>query len=248
MIVLKSLEEIEKLRAANAVVVEVQALLQEQLAPGVTTLDLDRMAEEYIRKAGGKPSFLGYQGYQHTLCVARNHVVVHGIPNKDPLEAGDILGIDCGVYLDGFHGDHARTYTIGTVSQEIQDFLRISEASLMKGIECMQVDGRLYDISSAIQSHAESHGYSIVKDYVGHGVGKQLHEAPQVPNFGKAGTGMKLVPGLVLAIEPMLNMGKPDVRLLDDEWTVVTADGSLSTHFEHSVALTEDGPQILSKV
>ncbi len=249
MIVLKSPEEIEKLRAANAIVVEVLNHLREKLTPGITTKTLDRMAEELIRRRGGVPSFLGYQGYAHTLCTSVNEVVVHGIPNEVPLKSGDIVGIDCGVCLDGFHGDHARTLVVGeSPSPQVSQFLQVSQEALLCGIEQMRVGNRLYDISAAIQKHAESHGYSIVRDYVGHGVGRALHEDPQVPNFGTAGTGMRLVPGLVLAIEPMINMGKPEVRLQPDGWTVVTKDGTLSTHFEHSVALTDAGPQILSRV
>ncbi len=249
MIILKSREEIEKMRAANLIVVEVMAMLAEQIAPGVTTIELDRMAEELVRTRGGVPSFVGYQGYRHTLCTSINDEVVHGIPGSRRIEAGDIVSVDCGVFLDGFHGDHAYTFYVGkNPPTEIERFLRVSEESLYQGIAQMQVGKRLFDISAAVQQHAESHGYSVVRDYVGHGIGRSLHEEPQVPNFGRAGTGMKLIPGLVLAIEPMVNMGGPDVKLLPDGWTVVTKDQSLSTHFEHSIALTEDGPYILSKL
>lgn len=248
MIVLKSQDEIEKLKAANAIVVEVQQLLSRELSDGITTLDLDKLAEEHIRKSGGAPSFVGYQGYNHTLCTSVNEEVVHGIPGKRVLRNGDVISIDCGVFYDGFHGDHAWTYVVGNKpSEDIARFLKVAEESLLKGIEKMQVGNRLFDISAAVQKHAESNGFSVVRDYVGHGIGQNLHEEPQVPNFGKAGTGMKLTPGLVLAIEPMINMGTSDVRLLDDGWTVVTKDGNLSAHFEHSVALTEDGPVILSQ-
>lgn len=237
------------MRTANGIVVEVLARLQEALAPGISTLDLDRMAEEWIRKRGGIPSFLGYQGYQHTLCTSVDHVVVHGIPDATRLEDGQIISIDCGVLLDGFHGDHAWTFTIGRQPKpEVVQFLKCAEESLLRGIEKLQPGGRLFDISSAVQSHVEAAGYSVVRDYVGHGIGRNLHEEPQVPNFGTAGTGLKLVPGLVLALEPMVNMQGPAVRLLEDGWTVVTEDESLSAHFEHSVALTEDGPTILSRV
>lgn len=248
MIVLKSRAEIEALRRANQLVVEVQRMLMEQLQPGVTTLDLDRLAEEYIRQRGAVPSFLGYQGYRHTLCTSVDDVVVHGIPNEIPLAEGQIVGIDCGVYLDGFHGDHAKTYYVGkTPPEEIAHFLRVSEEALHRGIAQMQCGKRLFDISAAIQQHVESHGFSIVRDYVGHGVGRALHEEPQVPNFGTADTGIRLQPGLVLALEPMVNQGTAMVRLLQDGWNVVTGDGQLSAHFEHSVALTEDGPDILSR-
>lgn len=249
MIVLKSRDEIEKMRAANLVVVEVMAMLTEQVQPGVTTIELDRLAEELVRKRGGIPSFVGYQGYRHTLCTSVNEEVVHGIPSSRRLAEGDIISIDCGVCLDGFHGDHAWTLYVGqTPPPAVAQFLRMSEAALYAGIAQMQMGKRLFDISAAVQQCAESHGYSVVRDYVGHGIGRALHEEPQVPNFGRAGTGMKLIPGLVLAIEPMLNMGGPDVKLLPDGWTVVTSDHSLSTHFEHSIAMTETGPYILSKV
>lgn len=249
MIILKSQEEVEKLRSANAIVVEVQALMEELIAPGVTTGELDRLAEEHVRKRGGVPSFLGYQGFAHTLCTAHNDVVVHGIPNATPLEDGDIIGIDCGVYLDGFHGDHAKTYCVGNKQPDVaHDLLRVTEEAMYKGIEQLQPGNRLFDISAAIQTHVESQGFSIVRDYVGHGVGRDLHEEPQIPNFGKAGTGLKLMPGLVVAIEPMVNVGTAKVKLMDDGWTVKTRDGSLSAHFEHSVVLTESGPEILSKV
>jgi methionyl aminopeptidase len=248
MIVLKSPAEIEKMRAANAIVFEVMALMQANVAPGITTLELDHIAEEHVRKRGAVPSFVGYQGYQHTLCTSVNEEVVHGIPSDRVLEDGDIVSIDCGAYLDGFHGDHARTFYVGDApSEEIAAFLRIGEEALNVGIEQMQLGNRLFDISAAIQQFVETHDCSVVRDYVGHGVGRNLHEEPQVPNFGRAGTGMKLIPGLVLAIEPMVNRGAADVRLLKDGWTVVTKDQSLSTHFEHSIALTENGPWILSK-
>jgi methionyl aminopeptidase len=248
VIVLKSHSEIEKLRAANAIVVEVMERLTELVQPGVTTIELDRVAEEWIRHRGGTPSFIGYHGFAHSLCTSINEEVVHGIPSGRALVDGDIISIDCGVYLDGFHGDHARTLYVGdTPPEEIATLLRVSYEALDRGIAAFQPGNRLFDISAAVQAHAEAQNFSIVRDYVGHGIGRELHEEPQVPNFGRAGTGMKLLPGLVLAIEPMVNQGKPDVRLLKDGWTVVTADTSLSVHVEHSVALTEEGPVILSK-
>lgn len=248
MIILKSPEEIEKMRAANRIVAEVQALLASLLAPGITTIDLDRLAEEHIRKCGAVPSFLGYQGYRHTLCTSVNAEVVHGIPGPRVLLAGDVISIDCGALLDGFHGDHAWTYVVGEAPDPaVERFLTVSREALDRGIAQMYPGKRLFDISAAIQQYVESHGYSVVRDYVGHGIGRNLHEEPQVPNFGKAGSGMKLLPGLVLAVEPMVNMGGPDVRLQDDGWTVETRDHSLSAHFEHSIAITEDGPSILSQ-
>ncbi|MBI4237989.1 MAG: type I methionyl aminopeptidase [Deltaproteobacteria bacterium] len=250
MIFLKSAQEIDRLRRANAIVVEVMQRLREHLKPGVTTHDLNRMAEEWIRAHHAVPSFVGYQGYQHALCTSINEEVVHGIPNPQrSLAAGDIISIDCGVCLEGFHGDHAWTFYIGDGEppQAIQDFLRVSEESLYRGIAAMHVGSRLFDISAAVQQHVEAHGYSVVRDFVGHGIGRALHEDPQVPNFGKAGTGMRLTPGLVLALEPMVNMGGPEVKVLEDGWTVVTLDRSRSAHFEHSVALTQQGPVILSQ-
>jgi len=249
MIVLKSRDEIEKLRRSNRIVVEIMAKLEEMIKPGVTTLDLDEFAEKEVIAHGGTPAFKGYMGYQHTLCVAHNSEVVHGIPSKTvELKEGDILGIDCGVLFDGFYGDHAKTFPVGKVSEEAEEILKIGEASLMVGIEQARPGNRLFDISAAIQQYAEAEGYGIVRDFVGHGIGTSLHEDPQVPNFGKAGTGMKLRPGLVLALEPMLNQGTHEVEVLDDGWTVVTKDNKLSVHFEHSVAITEDGPDILSRI
>lgn len=248
MIILKSPAEIETMRAANRIVVEVMAALQEQLRPGVTTAALDRVAEELIRKAGAEPAFKGYQGYQYTLCTSVNEVVVHGVPNASPLNAGDIVGIDCGVRYHGFHGDHAWTFPVGEITPEVRRLLQVTEEALDRGIEQMRPGRRLQDISAAVQRHVESNGFSIVREYVGHGVGRALHEEPQVPNFGTAGTGPRLMPGMVLALEPMVNAGTPKVRLRDDGWTVGTADGRWSAHFEHSVAVTGSGPDILSRL
>lgn len=248
MIILKSPAEIALMRAANEIVVEVMAILTERLTADVTTAELDRLAEAHIRKRGGEPAFKGYQGYQHTLCTSVNEVVVHGIPNDRPLQIGDIVGIDCGVRYKGFHGDHAWTFVVGgNPSPAVDRLLTVTRDALYRGIEQMQPGNRLFDISAAVQQHVESHGFSIVRDYVGHGIGQALHEEPQLPNFGTAGTGPRLLPGMVLALEPMVNEGTEKVRLLADGWTVVTADGKLSAHFEHSVAITERGPEILSK-
>ena len=246
MIILKSREEIAKMRASNRIIAEIMALLEEQIKPGITTLELDRFAESEIRKRGATPAFKGYLGFQHTLCVAPNEVVVHGIPNTVPLKEGDILGIDCGVLYNGFYGDHARTFTVGQVSEKAKRIIQVGEEALAAGIEAAQVGNRLFDISASIQAVAEKAGYSIVRDFVGHGVGTKLHEDPQVPNFGVAGTGLKLRAGLVLALEPMINEGTADVEVLKDGWTVVTRDRKLSVHVEHSVAITENGPEILS--
>ena len=248
MIILKSREEIEKMRTSNKIVAEIMALLEEMVVPGVTSAELDAFAEEEILKRGGKPAFKGYLGYQHTLCMAPNDVVVHGIPNDEVLQEGDILGIDCGVLFDGFYGDHAKTFAVGKIDAEAEKLLDIGEAALMVGIAQATAGNRLFDISAAIQEFAEAGGYGIVRDFVGHGVGTSLHEEPQVPNFGTAGTGIKLRPGLVLALEPMINQGTHEVEVMEDGWTVRTKDHKLSVHFEHSVAITENGPEILSKI
>ncbi len=249
MIHLKSPAEIEKMRKSNRLVAEVHRVLREQVRPGVSTLDLDRIAEERIRKAGGRPAFKGYQGFPGSICASINEQVVHGIPSAMViLKEGDIISLDVGVLLDGFFGDAATTLPVGQVSEEARRLLKTAEESLFAAIEKMREGNRLGDVSSAVQKHAESRGYGVVRQFVGHGIGRNLHEAPQVPNFGRPGTGQRLYNGLVLAIEPMLNCGTGDVRVLEDQWTVVTADGRLSAHFEHTVAIAEDGPDILSQL
>lgn len=247
MIALKSPEEIEILREANQIVARVMQRLAEMIHPGVETIVLDREAERMIAAAGGRPAFKGYRGFRHTLCVSVNEELVHGIPSARRLKEGDIVSIDCGVFYRGFCGDHAWTFPVGHVSEKARNIMRAGEKALALAIEKMRVEKRLFDISAAVQEFAEGEGYSVVRDFVGHGIGKELHEEPQLPNFGTAGTGMRLKAGLVLACEPMINEGTPDVRTLDDGWTVVTADGRLSVHFEHSVAITEKGPDILSR-
>ncbi len=228
---------------------EVHRVLREKVRPGVSTLDLDCIAEDCIRKAGGKPAFKGYQGFPGSICASINEQVVHGIPSATLiLKEGDIISLDVGVLLDGFFGDAAATLPVGQVSEEARRLLKTTEESLFAAIEKMREGNRLGDVSSAVQKHAESRGYGVVRQFVGHGIGRNLHEAPQVPNFGRPGTGQRLYTGLVLAIEPMLNCGTGDVRVLEDQWTVVTADGRLSAHFEHTVAITEDGPDILSQL
>ncbi len=247
MIVLKSKAEIEKMRRSNQVVAEVMKALAEMVRPGVTTKELDRVAEELIRKHGGTPAFLGYRGFPGTLCTSINEEVVHGIPSpKRVLKEGDVVSIDCGVVLDGFYGDHAITFAVGQIAPRTQRLLEITNEALMKGIAQMVVGNRLGDVGAAVQTHVEAEGFGVVRDYVGHGVGRNLHEEPQVPNYGQPGTGLRLKAGMVLAIEPMVNEGTADVKLLSDDWTVVTADGKASAHFEHSVAITENGPDILS--
>lgn len=248
MIVLKSREEIEIMREANRIVAEVMGRLGAMIQPGVTTLELDSVAENMILEKGARPAFKGYLGYRHTLCTSVNSQVVHGIPGEVLLVEGDIISIDCGVYYKGFYGDHAWTFPVGEVDGDAQRLLNVAEGALDKAVTQAIPGNRLYDISAAIETQAEKNGFSVVRDYVGHGIGRELHEEPQVPNFGEAGTGIKLRPGLVLAVEPMINMGTWKVKVLPDEWTVVTEDGKISAHFEHSIAITEDGPQILSKL
>lgn len=252
MIYLKNKEEIQKMRSAAQVVVEALGKMRENVVPGVTTWDLDRMAEDLAVSKGAKPAFKGYSSYPASVCFAVNSEVVHGIPSKkNVLKEGDIVGLDFGVVLDGFYGDSAITVPVGNISPEAEKLLRVTEESLMRGIREARPGNRLYDISAAIQEYVEGEGFSIVRSFVGHGIGKKLHEDPQVPNFvpenGNNGRGMKLKPGMVMAIEPMVNVGRPDVKILKDGWTAVTVDGTLSAHFEHTVAVTEDGPLVLTQ-
>ena len=214
--------------------------------PGISTLELDRLAMEYIRKNGGTPSFLGYRGYRHTICASINEEVVHGIPGKRMLRDGDIISIDVGVLMNGFHGDSARTFAVGSVTTEAATLLDVTRESLAKGIAQVRAGQRLGDVSSAIQEHVEGKGFSIVRSLVGHGIGRDLHEDPQIPNYGQPGSGVMLKPGMVFAIEPMVNAGGYEVETLKDGWTVVSSDRSLAAHFEHTVAVTENGPDILS--
>jgi methionyl aminopeptidase len=246
MITLKSRDEVEKLRAACRVVALVMERLRGTISPGVTTGELDRMAEELIRSEGAKPAFPTVPGYHHTLCVSVNEEVVHGIPGKRRLNEGDIVSIDCGVIRDDFFGDHAWTFPVGKVSGEATRLLAAAEEALLQGIAAATVERRLHDISAAIEATATAAGFSVVRDYVGHGIGRALHEEPQVPNFGTAGTGMRLRRGLCLALEPMLNVGTHEVEVLADGWTVVTKDRKLSAHFEHVIAVMDEGPEILS--
>ncbi len=246
MITLKSRDEVEKLRAAGRIVAEVMAKMREAIAPGITTMDLERIATEHIEGSGAVPAFPTVPGYHHTLCVSVNEEIVHGIPGDRRLDEGDIASVDCGVLLEGFYGDHAVTFAVGRVGDEANSILITTEDALRHGIEAAVVGGHLHDISAAIERVATNAGFSVVRDYVGHGIGRQLHEDPQVPNFGVAGTGIKLRRGLVVALEPMLNVGTHEVEVLADGWTVVTKDRGLSAHFEHVVAIMDDGPEILS--
>lgn len=249
MIILKTSEEIEIMARASRVVAETLAMLRREVRPGITTDELDRLAEQFIRSHGGTPAFKGYRNYPKTLCASINDQVVHGIPSKRALKEGDIIGLDLGAIVEGFYGDSAVTVAVGKVSPRIAELLKVTEASLFAGIAQAVVGNRLSDISHAVQQHAEAAGFSVVTDFVGHGIGRQLHEEPQVPNYGKPGQGPRLQEGMVLAIEPMINMGKSGVRVLDDRWTAVTTDGSLSAHFEHTIAVQASGPpRILTQV
>jgi methionyl aminopeptidase len=242
----KSWSELETMHRACSIVVETLEALAEAARPGITTRDMDAIARERIRKAGAKPAFLGYRGYPATLCISVNHEVVHGIPGDRRLEEGDIVGLDLGCIVNGFFGDAARTVGVGRVGAEAQRLMRVTEEALHAGIAQCRPRARVGDIGHAVQRHAEAHGYSVVREFVGHGIGTSLHEEPQVPNYGPPGRRERLVPGMCLAIEPMVNVGKPEVRVLEDGWTAVTLDGSLSAHFELSVAVTPEGPWILS--
>jgi len=246
MIILKSPEEIQKMGETNAIVAEVLARLSEKVKPGVTTSELNEYAEVTAHKRGAKPAFKGYGGFPFALCTSLNSEVVHGFPSDRPLEEGDIISLDYGVYYNGYYGDSAITVAVGRISASAARLMKVTEEALYKGIEKAREGNRLGDISFAVQSCVEKAGFSVVRDYVGHGIGKDLHEDPPVPNFGVRGRGVKLRAGMVMAIEPMVNEGSYVVGVKPDGWTVVTDDGSLSAHFEHTIAVTEDGPVILS--
>jgi len=245
-IILKSFEEIELMRESAQLVSKTLGLLAKEIKPGITTLYLDKIAEEFIRDNDAEPGFLGMYDFPNTLCVSPNYEVVHGIPNKKPLQDGDIISIDCGVLKNGFYGDHAYTFKIGEVTNEIQKLLDTALESLYLGIREFKEGNRVGDISYAIQKHNESNGYGVVRELVGHGLGKDLHESPEIPNFGKKGNGKKFVNGMVIAIEPMINMGTEKVNFLSDGWTVETADKLPSVHFEHDVAMINGKPLLLS--
>ncbi len=235
------------MRAANALVANVLAELATMVAPGVTTADLDAAAERLVRAAGAEPAFKGYRGYPRTLCASVNEQVVHGIPSARALVEGDIISLDMGVKLNGFYGDSAVTVPVGRVSDVAATLLRVTQESLEKGIEQVRLGGRISDIGHAIQQHVEAHGLSVVREFVGHGIGSALHEEPQIANYGEPGRGPRLAEGMTLAIEPMVNVGRPAVKVLADGWTAVTKDGSLSAHFEHTVAVTKNGPLVLTR-
>jgi methionyl aminopeptidase len=249
MIILKTPAEIAVMAEASRVVAEALAIVRKAVCPGITTDELDRIAEEAIRVRGAVPAFKGYRNYPKTLCASVNEQVVHGIPSKRKLKEGDIIGLDLGAIVDGFYGDSAVTVAVGRIPEQTAKLVRVTEEALYLGIEQAVVGNRLTDISNAVQQHVESAGFSVVTEFVGHGIGRQLHEEPQVPNYGKPGQGPRLQPGMVLAIEPMVNMGRSAVRILEDRWTAVTVDGSLSAHFEHTIAIQPSGaPRILSRL
>lgn len=248
MINLKSPLEIERMRIPCKIVAEILLMLKEKIKPGITTCELEEFAIATLKKRKAKPAFKGYAGFPFALCCSPNNCVIHGMPNKTPLNNGDILSIDFGVLYDEYYGDAAITVPVGEVSPEALELISVTEKSLYMGIEQALAGARLFNISYAVQQYVESLGFSVVRDFVGHGIGKKLHEEPQVPNYGRAGRGVQLKSGMVLAIEPMVNKGSYSVRVLDDGWTAVTIDGSLSAHFEHTVAITENGPDILTSL
>lgn len=241
MIYLKSAEEIELIRQSSLIVGLAHAEVAKVLAPGVSTEKLDKIAEEFIRDNGGVPAFKGYNGFPATLCISINEAIVHGIPSSRVIEDGDVVSVDCGVKKNGFFGDSAYTYPVGNVSQEVLKLLEVTKESLYRGIEAAKSGQRVGDIGYAVQNYAETNGFGVVRELVGHGVGRELHESPEVPNYGRRGTGPKLKSGMVIAIEPMINMGRKEVKQLADGWTIVTADGKASAHFEHTVAIIEKG-------
>jgi methionyl aminopeptidase len=248
MIIGKSRREIEKMRAAGQLVGRVLQELRRMTEPGLTTLELDRAAEKMIRDAGAQPTFKGYQGFPFSICASVNEQVVHGFPSAYKLKEGDIFSIDCGATLEGFVGDTATTVPVGKISEELQQLIRVTEESLELAIEQCFEGKHLGDIGWAVQNHAESNGYTVVREYVGHGIGRRMHEDPQIPNYGTPGKGVKIRNGYVFAVEPMVNIGSHRTKVLADGWTVVTLDGKPSAHVEHTIAITEDGPQVLTRV
>ena len=246
MIQLKTIEELRLMRESAQLVSKTLGEIAKIIQPGVTTLDLDKLAHDYIKDHGGEPAFLGMYGFPNSLCISPNAEVVHGIPNKKPLQEGDILSVDCGVYMNGFYGDHAYSFEVGEVAPETKKLLQITKESLYKGIEQCVRGKRVGDISNAIQTYCEAHGYGVVRELVGHGLGKKMHEDPQVPNYGRKGSGKVLKDGIALAIEPMINLGTHEVKFHDDGWTVTSLDNSPSAHFEHDVCIIGGKPVLLS--
>ena len=247
-IVIKNNKQIDSMRRAGCIVAEALEIAKQVIVPGIKTQEIDKMIEEHILKRGGLPSFKGYNGFPASACTSINSEVVHGIPGSTILKDGDIISIDVGACINGFHGDAADTFAVGNVSDDAKKLILVTRQSFFKGIEYAKEGNRLLDISSAIQKYVESNGFSIVRKFVGHGIGSQIHEEPQIPNYGPAGHGPRLSKGMTLAIEPMVNQGQYDVRILSNNWTVVTVDGSLSAHYENTILITEDEPEILTKL
>ena len=245
-IILKSFEQIELIRESALIVSQTLGILASEIKPGVTSLELDKIAETYIRDHGAEPGFLGLYDFPNTLCISPNSQIVHGIPNDIPLEEGDIISIDCGALKNGFYGDHAYTFAVGNIDPEVEKLLEVTKASLYEGVKCFKEGNRVGDLGHKIQSLCESNGYGVVRELVGHGLGASMHEGPEVPNYGKRGTGKKFLNGMVLAIEPMINLGTHRIKQLKDGWTILTADGKVSAHFEHNVALLDGKPELLS--
>jgi methionyl aminopeptidase len=246
MVYLKTEEEVELIRESSLLVGKTLAEVAKHVQPGVTPLYLDQLAEAFIRDHGAEPGFKGFNGYEYTLCTSVNEQVVHGIPTEEPLQEGDIISVDCGVKKNGFYGDVAYTFPVGTISEEVRQLLDTTKASLAAAIEVAIAGNRIGDIGHAVQTVAEAQGFSVVRELVGHGLGKNMHEAPEVPNYGRRGNGMKLKEGLVLAIEPMINLGKRNVKQKEDGWTIVTADGKPSAHYEHNIVVRKDKAEVLS--
>lgn len=247
MIIIKSPEDIKKLKKACKISADVLQYAGEQINAGMSTYDLDKLIHDYIIAAGAKPSFLGYGGFKGSACISINDEVIHGIPSKKTIiRSGDIVSVDVGAYIDGYHGDNAYTFKVGAVSPVAENLLRVTNECLHLGIAAAKPGNRIGDIGYAVQKHAEDNGFGVVREYIGHGVGRDLHEDPEVPNYGKAGRGVRLVSGMTIAIEPMINEGTARVKVMPDGWTVKTVDGSLSAHFEHTIAITNDGPVILT--
>ena len=247
MVVIKSPEEINKIYKSNQIVADILSILESEVKPGINTLYLNDLSERLAYEKNAIPAFKGYRGFPYSICASLNNTVVHGFPSKTPLKEGDIISLDFGILFNGYYGDSAITVPVGNISKKTLKLVMITEESLYKGIEKAVPGGRLSDISNAVQKHVEAAGYSVVRKFVGHGIGSNLHEEPQIPNFGKPGMGIRLKPGMTLAIEPMVNEANYDVEILEDGWTAVTKDGCLSAHFEHTIAITENGPNILSK-
>lgn len=248
MIICKSAAEIEKLRRSGRLVRQILEETREQAKPGVTTMELERFVERRLAGARAEPAFKGYRGYPCCLCASVNEQIVHGIPSNRRLNEGDIISLDLGVIVDGYYGDAAMTVPVGMITEPLQRLLRVTEESLQLAIDNARVGNRLGDISAAVEQHVVNSGFSVVKEFVGHGIGRQLHEEPQIPNFGPPGYGPPLKEGMVLAIEPMVNVGGPGLRILDDQWTAVTSDGAPSAHFEHMIAVTQNGPDVLTRL